>query len=92
MLVVKEGELHPAGQVRSRVKGIERLVEWSGGYKNIADMAVGHTTTAGEADKLAGLLDGIFPQEKIIKARLGAALGTHAGPGTLFVALRTTNR
>ncbi|MDV2989635.1 MAG: DegV family protein [Dehalogenimonas sp.] len=89
VLIVKDGEMQPAGQVRSRVKGIERLVEWAGSFKDIADMSVGHTTTPEEMDKLAGLLAGTFTQDQIIKARLGAVLGTHAGPGTLFVALRT---
>ncbi|MGI2335885.1 MAG: DegV family protein [Dehalogenimonas sp.] len=89
VLIVKDGEMHPAGQVRSRAKGIERLVEWTGSFKNIADVSVGHTTTPEDMDKLAELLSGIVPQDKIIKARLGTALGTHAGPGTLFVALRT---
>lgn len=89
VLIVKDGEMHPAGQVRSRAKGIERLVEWTGSFNNIADVSVGHTTTPEDVDKLAELLAGIVPQDSIIKARLGTALGTHAGPGTLFVALRT---
>jgi DegV family protein with EDD domain len=89
VLIVKDGEMHPAGQVRSRAKGIDRLVEWASSFKDIADMSVGHTTTPEESDRLAELLGDTFPKDKIIKARLGAVMGTHTGPGTLFVALRT---
>ena len=83
--------MHPAGQVRSRAKGIDRLIEWAGGFSDAEDISVGHTTTPQEAEKLAELLSGSFPKDKIIRARLGAVLGTHAGPGTLFVAIRTAD-
>jgi fatty acid-binding protein DegV len=75
--------------VRSRTKGIERLVEWAGTLGKLEDVAVVHTTTQGEAEALADRLGAIFPREKIIVSRLGAALGAHAGPGTLFVVART---
>jgi DegV family protein with EDD domain len=89
VLTVKEGEFHPAGQVRNRAKGIERLVEWTKSLGKLEDLAVVHTTTPDEAEALAGRLAEFFPREKIIISRLGPALGAHAGPGTLFVAART---
>ena len=88
VLTLKESELHPAGQVRSRAKGIERLVEYVKGFKQIEDLAVVHATTADDANTLADRLGEIFPRERIIITRLGAAIGAHAGPGTLFVAVR----
>lgn len=88
VLIVKEGELHPAGQVRSRAKGIDRLVEWTGTLGKIADLAVVHTTTPDEAKALADRLSVYTPRNQIIISRLGAALGAHAGPGTLFVVAR----
>ena len=88
VLTVKEGELHPAGQVRSRSKGIDRLVEWTGTLGEIADMAVVHTTTPDEAKALAERLGSYFPKNQIIISRLSAAVGAHAGPGTLFVVAR----
>lgn len=89
LLAIKDGEFAPVGQVRSREKSIERLVEWVKGFKNVEALSVVHTTTPDEADVLAGRLSGIFPREKIVISRLGAALGTHAGPGTLWVAVLT---
>jgi DegV family protein with EDD domain len=88
ILTVKEGELHPAGQVRSRSKGIDRLVEWTASLGNIGDLAVVHTTTPDEAKALAERLGGYYPKNQIIISRLSAAVGAHAGPGTLFVVAR----
>ncbi|MEN8615343.1 DegV family protein [Dehalogenimonas sp. THU2] len=89
VLTVKDGEMHPAGQVRSRAKGIERLLEWANGFDNVEEFAVVHTTTPDEAEMMAGRLTAKLPREKIIVSRLGAVLGAHAGPGTLFVVART---
>jgi len=91
VLTFKEGELQPAGQVRSRSKGIDRLVEWTGTLGKIADLAVVHTTTPDEAKALAERLGGYFPKNQIIISRLSAAVGAHAGPGTLFVVARLTS-
>ena len=88
VLTVKDGELHPAGQVRSRVKGIDRLIEYVKSFENIEDLGVIHATTADDANNLADKLGEFFPRERIIISRLGAAIGAHAGPGTLFVAVR----
>ncbi|TFG45939.1 MAG: DegV family protein [Dehalococcoidia bacterium] len=90
LLEIKDGEFAPVGQVRSREKSIERLVEWVKGFNNVVALSVVHTTTPDEAEVLAGRLDGVFPKDKIIISRLGAALGTHAGPGTLWVAVQSS--
>ena len=55
---------------------------------DIQDVAVVYNTTPGEALALVGRMSSIFPKERIRLARLGPALGVHAGPGILFVALR----
>jgi len=41
-----------------------------------------------EAQNLAERMGSVFAKERIRLARLGPALGVHAGPGILFVALR----
>lgn len=91
VITVKDGELHPAGQVRSRAKGIERLEEWTGSLGKIADLAVVHTTTPDEAQALAGRLKRFLPENQVVISRLSAAVGAHAGPGTLFVVARLAN-
>ncbi|MGI2335627.1 MAG: DegV family protein [Dehalogenimonas sp.] len=88
VLTLKDGELHPSGQVRSRIKGADRLVEYAGCFSKIEDLWIVHANTENDAQDLAARLGEFFPREKIVISRLGAAIGSHAGPGTLFVCVR----
>jgi DegV family protein with EDD domain len=88
MLTIHDGELVPVGRVRSRTKGIDRLFDFVKNAVDIQDLAIVYNTTPDEAQALGEHLGSIFPKEQIRLARLGPALGVHAGPGILFVALR----
>ena len=88
VLTLKDGEVVPAGQVRSRSKGIERLFEFTQNAVDIQDLAVVYTTTPDEAQALAERIGSIFDKEKIKIARVGPVLGVHMGPGALVVTLR----
>jgi fatty acid-binding protein DegV len=88
MLTVKDGELEPAGQIRSRANGMDRLFDFVKNATDIQDLAIVYSTTPDEAQSLAERMGSIFTKERIRLARLGPALGVHAGPGMLFVALR----
>ena len=88
MLTIKDGELVPAGRIRSRTKGIDRLFDFVKNTVDIQDVAIVYNTTPDEAQALVGRMGSIFPKERIRLARLGPALGVHAGPGILFVVLR----
>jgi DegV family protein with EDD domain len=88
ILVVKDGEMAPATQARSRSKGIDLLYNVASNFTDIQDLAVMYTTTLDEAKALANRLSAIFNREQIKMARLGPALGVHAGPGALAIALR----
>jgi DegV family protein with EDD domain len=88
MLTMKDGELVPSGQVRTRSKGIDRLVDFVKNAKDVQDLAVLHSTTPDEARAIIELTDSVFPKEQTILARLGPGLGVHGGPGVLLVALR----
>ncbi|MFC2056235.1 DegV family protein [Chloroflexota bacterium] len=88
MLTVKDGELEPAGQVRSRANGMDKLLDFVKNATDIQDLAIVHSTTPDEALALAGRMGSIFTKEQIKLARLGPALGVHGGPGILFVAVR----
>jgi DegV family protein with EDD domain len=88
ILTMKNGELVPAGRVRSRAKGIDMLFELVKNTADIQDLAIVYNTTLDEALALAGRVGSIFPRDRIRLARLGPALGVHAGPGILWVALR----
>ena len=90
MIVVKEGEMAPAGQVRTRAKGIDALCNYVDKVIDIQDLAIVYSTTPDEAQVLADRIGAIFDKDRIRMARLGPTLGVHAGPGALIVALRGT--
>jgi len=88
MLSLKDGELVPSGQVRTRSKGSDRLLDFVKNATEIQDLAVLHSTTPDEAQALIERTNHIFPKEQTILARVGPALGVHSGPGILAIALR----
>lgn len=88
MITIKDGEVVPAGQVRTRAKGIDKLLEFGQNAKNIQDLAVVHSTTPDEAQSLAKQLGPTFDRKRIRMSRVGPALGVHVGPGALIVAIR----
>ena len=88
LLSIKDGELVPTGQVRTRSKGIQRLFEAVKNATGIQDLSIVYSTTPDEAQILAEDIGFIFPREQIILARVGPALGVHAGPGALAIGFR----
>jgi DegV family protein with EDD domain len=88
LLSIKEGEVVPVGQIRTRAKGIDKLVDFCQGYNNIQDLAVVHATTPDEAVALADRLSPLFDRKQMVMGRLGPALGVHMGPGALIVSFR----
>jgi DegV family protein with EDD domain len=88
VLVVKDGEMAPASQARTRAKGIGILCDFVNKVNDIQDIAVIHSTTPDEARVLADRIGATFDKDRVRLARLGPALGVHGGPGALVVALR----
>jgi len=86
VLTLKDGEVVPAGQVRSRSKGIDRLVEFIRHAGDIGELAVSYNTTPDEAQALMNSVGDVFARDKIIMGRIGPVLGVHMGPGSLVVA------
>ncbi|MBA7699115.1 Protein DegV [subsurface metagenome] len=88
VLTLKDGEVVPSGQVRTRGKGIDRLFDFVKNATDIQDLAVVYNTTPDEAQSLAERIGSVFDKERIRLARLGPVLGVHCGPGILFVVFR----
>jgi DegV family protein with EDD domain len=88
LLTVRDGELVPSSQVRTRSKGIDKLFDFVKKAANIQDLAILHSTTPDEAQALVESTSSIFSKEHTILARVGPALGVHSGPGILAIALR----
>ena len=88
VLAFRDGEVVPAGQARSRAKGIDRLFDFIKSASNVQDLAVVYNTTPDEAQALGERIGNIFAKEQIKLARVGPMLGVHAGPGALAVVFR----
>jgi len=88
LLTLRDGEFVPAGQVRTRAKGVERLFNTVKNTPDIEEVAIVHSTTPDEANSLKERIASIFDRTRIYLARLGPALGVHGGPGALALAIR----
>ncbi|MFC1979553.1 DegV family protein [Chloroflexota bacterium] len=88
MLTLQDGEVVAAGQVRTRSKGIDKLVDFASNAANFEDLAIVYNTTPDEAQSLAERVSSVFPRDKIRVARIGPMLGVHFGPSALVVAFR----
>ncbi len=89
VLTLRDGELHPIGNVRTRRKAVDRLTEFVRNAFGIQELAVIHTTTPDEARGLRDMLSSVVDKNRLHLAQLGPALGVHAGPGMLAVVFRT---
>ncbi|MBI2165133.1 MAG: DegV family protein [Chloroflexi bacterium] len=88
ILTVKEGEAYPLERVRSRSRGVERLVGLVKEAAPLADLAVLHTTSQEEAQALAERVQPFLPDRQVHVARHSPVMGTYLGPGALGVAYR----
>ncbi len=91
-LTIKNGQIKPIGMTRSRVKGIERIREHIRSTRHIEEMAIAYGTFPDEARQLADYVTEMFPHVIPYICRIGPALGVHAGPGALFVAMTSADK
>ena len=88
LLTLRNGVLRPAGLARNRSKGIGRLREFIKSALHIEELAIVHSTTPDDAQKLSDYAVTLFPNIVPKIARLGPALGVHAGPGAIIAVVR----
>jgi len=85
ILTVKEGEMAPLTRMRSLGAGMDYLYNFAANFPNIEELAVEHTTTPDEADRLVERLGSVFPKERIYRSTVSPVLGVHGGPGALAI-------
>jgi DegV family protein with EDD domain len=83
ILTTRDGEMAPLTRVRSLNAGLDYLYNVAAGTKKIEGLAVEHTTTPGDADKLVERLGKIYPKEKIYRSVISPVIGTYSGPVAL---------
>ena len=85
ILSLREGEVYPEERVRTRGRGLERIIQSAIRRQNVKRAAVGHCTTPDEAESIRERLAMAFPNVKVHLVRFGPVLGTHGGPGVIGV-------
>ena len=87
ILTVKEGEMAPLTQRRSKAAGMEYIHSFVARFPKIEKLAIEYCTTPEDIDKLAELLSPLFPKEQIYRSTVSPVLGAYAGPGALAVSV-----
>ncbi|MGA2285922.1 MAG: DegV family protein [Dehalococcoidia bacterium] len=82
-IIIIKGVARPLARARTRSGGLKRLFELAMSFPNIVEVGVMHTTTPEDAEVVAGWVAERLPGVPTRIARLGPALGTHAGPGAV---------
>ena len=88
LLTLQDGDTAPAGQARTRSKGIYRLFDFAKNITNIEELAVVYNTNQEEAQALVERIGSVFDKKRIYLATIGPVLGVHMGPGALIVAIK----
>lgn len=87
LVSIKDGEVYPMGRVRNRREGLERLYKFAASFPSVSKMIIEHTNSPEDADSLVQRIGNVFPEERIIRSRMGPVIGTHLGPGAVAVAV-----
>lgn len=88
LLTMRDGDLSISGIARTRLKAVQRLYDFAGGFPGLKEAAVSYTTNRDEAEALAKRIEAASPQAPVYVTRVGPALGTHAGPGAMGIVVR----
>ena len=88
ILQLKEGEVQPLEQVRTRGKALQRVAELAKSMGKIDRLAIMHAADPSSANELVNLLAPVFPKEKMYISELGPVIGAHAGPRTVGVGIQ----
>jgi len=87
ILSFREGEVYPEERVRTRARGLERMIQWAVRHQKVKRAVVAHSTTLDEAESIGERLAMAFPNVKVHLIRFGPVIGTHGGPGTIGVGI-----
>lgn len=86
LLLVNEGLIVPYERTRTRAKAIDGLYTFVEDFPGVREIAVMHSTTPDDVNKLLDKLALIFPRDQVLVGEYDPALGTHLGPGAMGVA------
>jgi len=92
ILTIKDGEMAPLTRKRSLAAGMDYLYQNMNAFSHIEELAVEHTTTPGEADKLAERLKSVVGDKRIFRSTVSPVLGVYGGPGAIATTVLEAER
>ena len=82
IIAVVDGEVVPLERVRSRARGLDRILELTVGQPDIEQIVTFHSSSA-DFDRFIERLRAAAPNTPIRTGLLGPVVGTYAGPGAI---------
>lgn len=87
IIVVRDGETHPVGRVRSRRRAMQSFQEIAAQAGKLRALGFMHAACPGDAASLADSCSSIFPRADMLICEFTPVMGAHLGPGALGMAL-----
>jgi DegV family protein with EDD domain len=87
ILGIKNGEVFPYGQERSRNKAMQNLYNFVTSFSRIEGLAVEDATTPDEADELVVRVKDVFPEIPVYRSKVSPVIGTNVGPRVIGVSV-----
>ncbi|MBP8252031.1 MAG: DegV family protein [Herpetosiphon sp.] len=87
LMIVDDGDIVPYDRTRTRAKAIEGLFTFIEDFPNVEQVAIMHSTTPDDVEKLLEKIDPIYPRDKVMIMEYGPAIGAHLGPNAMGVAV-----
>ena len=89
ILTIKDGTVTPVSASRTRSGAIAGLLErLKSVSNNVEAVGIAHSSPDEEVASFVDRLKAFIPDIKPMIAKLGPAIGTHGGPGTILVAVQ----
>jgi DegV family protein with EDD domain len=85
LLTIREGEMAPLTRMRSLGAALDYIYSAVAAVPNIKLLAVEHSTSLANADKMVEKLISIYPKEKIYRSVISPVIGTYAGPDAMAI-------
>jgi DegV family protein with EDD domain len=87
LLTIREGEMAPLTRVRSFNAGLDYVYNAVSSIRNIKLLAVEHSTSLENAEKMVERLNSIYPKERIYRSVISPVIGTYAGPDAMAISI-----
>lgn len=84
-----DGEVAPSDKVRGKRKAMARMLDKLAKHAgdDRVNLGIMHANALDEAERLKSELEARFQVNRIVVSELGPVIGTHAGPGTIGIAM-----